>query len=130
MAISGINMLSQTQSIMQAQQQQDDDSAFASILEKTVDLEKTLTPEEEQELKEACQQVEEYMLSMIYKQMKSSIQTDENALIPKGDYEEMFESQYIDVQVSEMVKAGGIGLADAMYKQMTGQQTMHINLNA
>ena len=80
-------------------------------------LEEAIASEDKKKLKEACEQVETYMLTTIFKQMKSSTELGER-LIEKGDYEEMFEDQMIDEQCKNMVKAGGIGLADMMYKQM------------
>lgn len=84
-------------------------------------LEKAMTEKDDKKLKEACQEVEAYMLSSLFKQMKQSTEMGER-LIPKSDYEEMFEEQLIDEQCKSMTKAGGIGLADSMYKQMTRLQ--------
>ena len=84
---------------------------FQSILENAV---KT---EDDAALKDACKQVEHYMLASIFKQMKESTTTGET-LIEKGDYEKMFEDYLVEEQCKEMVEAGGIGLADMMYKQM------------
>lgn len=73
---------------------------------------------DEEAIKKACKEVEAYMLSTILKQMKASINMGEE-LIPKGDYEKMFESYLSDEQAKQMTEAGGIGLADMMFKQMT-----------
>ncbi|OOB79517.1 MAG: hypothetical protein ATN34_04590 [Epulopiscium sp. Nele67-Bin002] len=81
-------------------------------------LKQAMNSSEDEELREACEEMESYLLSMIYKQMKNSVLT-ENSLIPKGDYEEMFDDFLVDSQVSEMVKSGGVGLADMMYKQLS-----------
>ncbi len=81
-------------------------------------LQQAMNSTEAEELREATEEMESYLLSMVYKQMKSSMLTDES-LIPKGDYEEMFEDYLVDTQVSEMVKAGGIGIADMMYRQLS-----------
>lgn len=81
-------------------------------------LQKAMAEKDDKKLKEACEQVETYMLTSIFKQMKESTKMGEE-LMPKGDYEEMFEDQLIEKQCESMVKAGGIGLADMMYKQMS-----------
>lgn len=81
-------------------------------------LSEAVKKQDHAELKEACDELEGYMLGMMFKQMKKSMLSGDS-LIQKGDYETMFEDTYIDNLCSEMVKAGGIGLSDAMYKQMT-----------
>ncbi len=111
MAIGSINSFAQTTTITEMTNSIQD-TAFAEKLKQAMNT------SEDEELKEACEQMESYMLSMIYKQMKNSIDT-EDSLIPKGDYESMFEDYLVDAQVDNMVKAGGVGLADMMYKQLT-----------
>lgn len=90
--------------------------------EKTKDFDavfqKAKESQDHQALKEACVQLESYMLSQLFKQMKSTV-ASEDSLIPKGDYEKMFEDYKINNQSEDLAKAGGIGLADMMYKQMT-----------
>lgn len=81
-------------------------------------LSEAMEKQDDTQLKEACDELESYMLGMMFKQMKSSM-LQGDSLIQKGDYESMFEDTYIDNLCDEMVKAGGIGLSDAMYKQMT-----------
>ena len=90
-------------------------------LEQTKDFDKVLNQamakEDDKALKEACVELESYMLSMLMKQMKSSCLSEES-LIPKGDYEKMFEDTQITAQCESMAKAGGIGLANMLYKQI------------
>ncbi len=88
-------------------------------------FQKVSKSQDDKALKDACVQLESYMLSQLFKQMKKSMVSEES-LIPKGDYEKTFEEFMINNQSEEMAKAGGIGLADMMYKQMTniyGKQT-------
>lgn len=74
---------------------------------------------EDEELKKACDQLESYMLSMVFKQVKESMLSDgEDSLIPKGDYVKMFEGNMINALADEVTEAGGIGLSKAIYKQM------------
>jgi flagellar protein FlgJ len=80
-------------------------------------LKKASESKDNRALKEACVQLETYMLSQLFKQMKKSMISEEG-LIPKGDYEKTFEDYMINNQSENMSKAGGIGLADMMYKQM------------
>lgn len=81
-------------------------------------LEHATKEQDDKALREACEEVETYMLSTIFKQMKASTDMGER-LVPKGDYEEQFEDFLIDEQCKIMTKSGGIGLADMMYKQMS-----------
>lgn len=98
----------------------------------TKDFEAILTEamekQDNEELKEACDELEGYMLSMMFKQMKSSMLSGDS-LIAKGDYESMFEDTYINNLCDEMVKAGGIGLSDAMYKQMTNTYAAQMKMS-
>jgi len=80
-------------------------------------LKKATESKDNKALKDACVQLETYMLSQIFKQLKKSTVSEEG-LIPKGDYEKTFEDYMVNNQCEEMSKAGGIGLADMMYKQM------------
>ncbi len=80
-------------------------------------LKRAMEENDDKELKEACDELEGYMISMLFKQMKSSMLSG-NSIIEKGDYESMFEDMHIDNLSKEMVKAGGMGLSDTMYKQM------------
>ena len=75
---------------------------------------------DDDELKASCDEIEAYMLSMVFKQMKESMLSDdaEDALIPKGDYTSTFENTMIDTVAEKMVEVGGIGLSDFMFKQI------------
>lgn len=73
---------------------------------------------EDAELKEACQEIEAYMLTQIFKQMRDVYTTGEG-LCEKGDYESTFEDYLLEERCTQMAKQGGIGLADSMYRQMT-----------
>lgn len=91
-------------------------------------LSEAMAKKDDTELKEACDELESYMLSMMFKQMKSSMLSGDS-LIAKGDYESMFEDTYINNLCDEMVKAGGIGLSDAMYKQMTNTYATQMQIS-
>ncbi|MGL4344254.1 MAG: rod-binding protein [Cellulosilyticaceae bacterium] len=87
-------------------------NSFSSALESAV------AQKDDKALMEACKDVETYMISTIFKQMKKSTEMGES-LIPKGDYETMFESNMVDEMAKNMTNAGGIGLAKMMYEQMS-----------
>ena len=83
-------------------------------------LTNALENQDDKALKASCDEMEAYMLSMMFKQMKKCMldEDEENALIPKGDYTTTFESTMIDAMAEQMVEAGGIGLSKQMYEQI------------
>ncbi|MGL4362136.1 MAG: rod-binding protein [Cellulosilyticaceae bacterium] len=85
-------------------------------------LDEVMESQDKKEIKDACDQMETYMISTIFKQMKASTTLGET-LFEKGDYEEMFEDQLIEERAKDMVKAGGMGLSKMMYEQMTQTYT-------
>ena len=112
MDISSINLGNTLTSQLQLQKVQGEGKDFETVLSEAVEN------KDDKALKEACKEIEQYMLSSIFKQMKASTQTGEG-LIEKGDYEEMFEDYLVDEQCKTMCEAGGVGLADMMYKQLS-----------
>ena len=97
-------------------------SALASAIENNDD----------KQLKASCDEMEAYMLSMMFKQMKECMLSDddEDALIPKGDYTRTFESTMIDTIAEKMVEAGGLGLSDQMYKQIKNTYGAQMQMSA
>ena len=93
-------------------QGQDQEEIFEQILQKA-QLEK-----DDETLKEACREMEAYFIQQLYKTMKTSTQLGEG-IIPKGQHEEIFEDMLIEEQSKEATKAGGIGLADMLYTQLS-----------
>lgn len=82
-------------------------------------LEEAMVKGSDSEIKEACDELASYMVSMVFKQVKQSmLQEDESSLLPKGDYIEMFEETMIDTVADEVVASGQIGISDMLYKQM------------
>ena len=83
-------------------------------------LEKAVQNSDDEKLRTSCDEIEAYMLSMMFKQMKECMLSDddEEGLIPKGDYTSTFENTMIDTLAEKMVEAGGLGLSDVMYKQI------------
>lgn len=112
MDISSINLGNTLTSQLQLQKVQGEGKDFEAVLSEAVEN------KDDKALKEACKEIEQYMLSSIFKQMKASTQVGER-LIEKGDYEEMFEDYLVDEQCKTMCEAGGVGLADMMYKQLS-----------
>lgn len=82
-------------------------------------LEAAAKNNDDKELKKACQEFEGIMLDMIYKQMKSTVMKSE--LVEEGPGREIFQSMLDEELVEQASKAGGLGLADSLYKQLSRQ---------
>ena len=80
-------------------------------------LQAAMTEQNEAELKDACVQFEELMLSTIYKQMKATVQRSD--ITDEDPGRETYEQWYDDLLVKEMAKNGSFGLANMMFKQLT-----------
>lgn len=74
---------------------------------------------EDKDLKEACKGFEAMFLSMMYKEMRATV--GEDPLFGESNATKIFR----DMQDEEMMKgiadAGGIGLGDMLYKQLSPQ---------
>lgn len=116
------------------------DVASSNVSASTADdfksaLTNALNNGEDKQLKEACDELEIYLLSMVFKQTKESMLSnddDEDSLIPKGDYIEMFEENMINTLAEKVSEVGGIGISDMLYKQMkaTYGAQMQVSENA
>lgn len=71
-----------------------------------------------EEIMKACKEVEAYFLNVMFREMRKTVPS--GGFIKKSQAEEIFQDM-LDEQVSKnAAESGGIGLAQAMYKQMTG----------
>ncbi|HHX61550.1 MAG TPA: hypothetical protein GX707_12700 [Epulopiscium sp.] len=107
--------LMQGQDMLKAHKDQKAEESFGRILENT-QLDK-----DGEQLKEACREMEAYFIQELYKVMRTSTQLGEG-IITKGQHEEIFEDMLIEEQSKQATKAGGIGLADMLYKQLSKEQ--------
>lgn len=124
MQISGVDALLGMQKDLTKTQTQKTGEDFKEILDRATQN------NDDKELKEACDELESYMLGMVFKQMKESmLQDDEEALIPEGDYTNTFEDMMINTFSENMVKAGGIGLSDQLYKQIKTAYGAQMNVS-
>lgn len=114
MDISSISSMLGIQQDLTSSSTQKSGDDFKDILNQAIEN------NDDTELKEACDQLESYMLSMVFKQMKESMlnNDEDSALIPKGDYTSTFEDMMITNMADELVKGGGIGLSDQLYSQI------------
>jgi flagellar protein FlgJ len=112
MRISGLTDMNTIMTSLETTKEENQTSSFQNVLSQA------MQQEDDKQLKKACQEVESYLLADLFKQMKASTESEEG-IFEKGDYEKIFESQLIDEQTKMMVQAGGIGLADSMYRQLS-----------
>ena len=72
------------------------------------------------ELRNACVKFEEIFLQMMYKNMKNTV--PKSGLVSKGLANNVFESMLDEKLMEEASQAGGIGLADVLYRQLAKNQ--------
>ncbi len=81
-------------------------------------LEKAASEGKKKELMDACVNFESYFIQMMYKEMRKTVDTS-GGILPKSSTEKIFE-EMLDEEVSKnSAKAGGLGLANFMYKQLS-----------
>jgi len=80
-------------------------------------LEKAMEEKDEKKLKQACSDLEAIFVSMVFKQMRNTVQ--KTGLIDGGMAEEMYEEMLYDKYAEEASKGKGIGLADLLYQQLS-----------
>jgi flagellar protein FlgJ len=69
-------------------------------------------------LREATEAFESYFLQMMMREMRRTL-NDEQRIIPKSNAERIFTDMLDQENAIQMARAGGVGLADAMFQQMT-----------
>lgn len=88
-------------------------SDFEKILEKAKETGDT------DQLRKACNDLESVFINMMMKTMRSSSIEEEDSLFKKSESEKMFEGMLDEEYASKMSKAGGIGIADMLFDQMS-----------
>ena len=85
-------------------------------------------PEYQQKLKDACKGFESMFIQLMWKEMRKTV--PENSLFGESNGEKIFRDM-LDTEMSDrMSEAGGMGLADMMYKQLTAQYQAHKDMDA
>jgi flagellar protein FlgJ len=87
---------------------------FQSILE-----EATLNSEDEndEELKDACKEYETYFIQKLFEEMRKTI--PESEMLEKSTGHDTYEDMVYDEMAKEISEAGGIGIADMMYEELS-----------
>jgi flagellar protein FlgJ len=78
------------------------------------------TTGEQKKLWKTCQDFESVMLSQMFKEMQASVKSDGDSL-NQGTANETYREMLSDEQAKVMASAGGIGLADGIYRQLSNQ---------
>ena len=103
-----------TQSRMAIENQQSRVDGFQSALEAAI------AKEDDKALKKACLEFESYFLYVMFKEMRKTINRTNDVLY--SHTEELFQGLLDEEYGKSLSRAGGIGLADMMYRQMRAQQ--------
>ncbi|MDD5758341.1 MAG: rod-binding protein [Desulfobulbaceae bacterium] len=77
----------------------------------------TDTPKE-RKLKEACQNFEAIIIQQMLTAMRKTVPKD--GLFTSGYAEDMYQSMYDEGLSKEIASGRGLGLADVLYKQLSG----------
>lgn len=110
MKIDSLSILDSYQPSASDQKQTVEADAFKDILAKAAE-EKDL-----EGLKKACMEFETYFINTLFKEMRSS--TEGSGLIEKSQARSMFEGMLDEEMSKKMSEAGGIGLADMLFKNL------------
>lgn len=92
----------------------------ANQIGNTLPLKKTSNPadmKKEAELKKACQDFEAIILQQMLTAMRKSVPKSE--LFDGGFSQDMYQSMYDESLAQEMASGHGIGLADALFRQLS-----------
>lgn len=81
------------------------------------ELEKAVQEKDDQKLKKVCSDLEAVFISMMFKQMRNTVQKSE--LMGGGYAEEMYEDMLYEKYAEEASKNKGIGIGDILYKQLS-----------
>ncbi len=93
-----------------------DDGEFAAKLEKAAQNSKD--DKQKAKLKDACQQMEAVFLNMMLSRMRATV--PKSSLFGENTNEQDITRSMLDSEMTKnMAKAGGIGLADMLYRQLS-----------
>lgn len=81
-------------------------------------LNSAMNQEDDEGLREACQEFESYFLQQVYKSMRSTV--PQGTLTEKSHGREMFEDMLDEEYAKEASVGKGTGIAQMLYKQLSG----------
>lgn len=111
MEISGISSSSMINTISSAQTKAKED--FAETLAQ--ETQKAQEAKDDVKLKKTCQDMEAVFLNMLLADMRKTV--DKSKLVDTSQ-EDIMRSMLDSEMTKDMAKAGGIGLADMLYRQL------------
>lgn len=80
---------------------------------------------DKKEMKKACESFEMYFLNMMFKSMRKTVVSG-GGLFEKSNGEKLFQEMLDEQMCNNMAKAGGIGIADMMYKRISSNMDYKI----
>ena len=125
----GTNSILAQQQAQNLQGSKDVDKAKSFASELQAAQKNTLDdPAYQKKLKDACKGFESMFIQLMWKEMRKTV--PENSLFGESNGEKIFRDM-LDTEMSDrMSEAGGLGLADVMYKQLTAQYQAHKDMEA
>ncbi len=103
-------------SFQSALQQAKDKMSAAQQATSTDSVDKTAMTKKEQQLKQACKGFEAMFLTLMYRQMRATVPKD--PLFGESNAQKIFKDMRDTQLMQNVADAGGIGLADMLYKQL------------
>lgn len=95
----------------------DQAKSFSQELNQAMGAQKTTA--DDKKLKQTCQDMESVFLNMMLQTMRKTVPKD--SLIGESNEDDIVKSMMDDEMAKNLSKAGGIGLADMLYKQLSPQ---------
>ncbi|HHY19721.1 MAG TPA: hypothetical protein GX522_07475 [Firmicutes bacterium] len=79
----------------------------------------------EEDLKKACQEFEAIFTEQLLKAMHKTVPS--GGILPKSQAQKMWEEMYIEELAKEVALGEGVGVADALYQQLSAQMAYKKN---
>ena len=110
----GTGLGSQFEAVRMRQEMQ----SFESALQSAQDNLQTL---ESAQLRHAAVEFESFFLNMMFREMRRSV-GNEHSFLPQSNAERIFQEMLDEEKSRAAANAGGIGLAEMMYQQLSRRQ--------
>ena len=83
-------------------------------------LEQAKNKRDDKRLKEACRELESVFINMVFKRMRATV--DRGGLIKESYGERLFQSMLDEEFARKASKGQGLGIADMLYQQLSGNK--------
>ena len=104
-------------------------NSFSQSITKSQNLQRKVQNKdvEDKELMNACKTFEGYFLQMMYKSMRSTVDTS-SSFMPQSNAEKIFQDMLDEENSKKAAESGnGIGLAQMLYKQLYRDKVNSVN---